>query len=169
MKLSTNFSLAEFTNSETAKRDPVKFAEQFNPPGNIIENLKFGAVNICEPIRKKFGSFSPTLAYRCAALNTAIKGSGTSMHLTGEAIDETFIYDGKNTSAEVFFWLLKNKATIPFTELIWEKGEENQPNWLHIGWRKQKEQEVLVFTGKKYINYYQSDYYKIHKGKGLVA
>ena len=38
--LSKNFSLNEFTNSETAKKDFEKYKEQFNPPQNIIDNLK---------------------------------------------------------------------------------------------------------------------------------
>lgn len=170
MQLSEHFSLNEFTNSETAKKDPKKYAEQFNPPANIIENLKYGAVNVAEPIRAKFGPFAPTCAYRCPALNTQVTGNqhSTSMHLTAEALDETFIIDGKNQSDKVFFWLIENKKTIPFTELIWEKGDVNEPNWLHIGWRKQKEQEIMVFINGKYINYFDSSYYKEHKKKGLI-
>lgn len=166
MKLSDNFTLSEFCNSETAKKNGI--LEQFNPPSNVVENLKFGAVNIAEPIRKEWGSFSPTVAYRSPKLNTAIKGSATSMHLTGEAFDETFIKEGVNISAKVFFWLLKNKHKIPFTELIWEKGNDINPNWLHIGWKKQANQEVLIFTGLKYENYTGSIYHKIHVQKGLI-
>ena len=168
MKISENFTLNEFINSETAKKNPKKFPEQFNPPVNIIENLKYGAVNIAEPIRTKFGPFSPTVAYRSVALNTALKGSSTSMHVSGEAFDETFIINGKNESAKVFFWLLENKDTIPFTELIWEKGDVNQPNWLHIGWKKQKTKEILVFNGKGYVDYFTTKFYTEHKKKGFV-
>jgi len=166
MKLSENFSLSEFTNSETAKKNG--FIEQFNPPINIIENLKFGAINIAEPIRSFIGSFSPTVAYRCDRLNKAIKGSLTSMHSTGEAFDETFIVNGVNVSSSVFFWLIKNKDKIPFTELIWEKGNSKNPNWLHIGWKKQKEQEILVFDGKKYYNYIGSKMHEEHKKLNLI-
>jgi len=166
MKLSTNFTLEEFTNSETAKKNGI--IEQFNPSNEVILNLKYGAENIAELIRRDFGSFAPTVAYRCEKLNTILKGSKSSMHVTGEAFDETFIKEGVNISAKVFFWLLKNKAKIPFTELIWEKGDANNPNWLHIGWRKQQTQEVLVFDGKKYENYFSSNHYKIHKEKSYV-
>lgn len=165
MQLSKNFPLSEFLNSETAKRDPKKFAEQFNPPANIIENLKYGAINIAEPIRAEFGGFIPTCAYRSPVLNSAVKGSLGSMHLTGEAFDETFIKEGKNISSDVFKWLVINRHKIPFTELIWEKGDNTNPNWLHIGWRKQKEQEILVFDGKKYINYFGSPLEKFHNNK----
>lgn len=166
MKLSDNFILNEFTNSETAKKNG--YLEQFNPPANVIENLKFGALNIAEPIRREFGSFSPTVAYRCKRLNDKLKSSSTSMHCTGEAFDETFIRNGINISASVFFWLIKNKHKIPFTELIWEKGDSKNPNWLHIGWKKQAQQEILVFNGKSYYNYIDSAMHKEHVKLGLI-
>lgn len=166
MKLSENFTLAEFTNSETAKKNINKYPEQFNPSEQIIKNLKFGAENIAEPIRTEFGSFSPTVAYRNAKLNADIKGSSTSMHVTGEAFDETFIKDGINISSKVFFWLLK--SNLPFTELIWERGDSKNPNWLHIGWRKQPNKEILVFNGKSYYNYIDSAMHKEHIKLGLI-
>jgi hypothetical protein len=166
MKLSTNFTLAEFTNSETAKKEG--YSEQFTPSSEIIENLKFGALNIAEKIRTEFGSFAPTVAYRCQRLNTKLKGSLHSMHSTGQAFDETFLRNGVNISSEVFFWLIKNKHKIPFTELIWEKGDNNNPNWLHIGWKPQKEQEILVFNGKTYFNYIGSLMHNEHIKKGLI-
>lgn len=164
MKLSKNFTLNEFTNSETAKKNG--YSEQFNPDAKIIENLNFGALNIAEPIRNEFGSFAPTVAYRCARLNKKIGGSLTSMHNTGEAFDETFIKDGINISAKIFFWLLK--SNLPFTELIWERGDSKNPNWLHIGWRKQANKEILVFNGKSYYNYYGSAMNKEHIKLGLI-
>lgn len=165
MNLSKNFTLAEFCNSETAKKHGI--ISQFNPSNEVISNLKFGAENIAEKIRVEFGAFSPTCAYRSPELNTVVGGSKKSMHLTGEAFDETFIREGANISAKVFFWLLKSK--LPFTELIWEKGNEKNPNWLHIGWRKQPEKEVLWFDGKTYFNYYDSELYLKHKSFGYVG
>ncbi len=166
MKLSTNFTLAEFTNSETAKKNG--YSEQFTPDAQIIENLSYGAINIAEKIRTEFGSFAPTVAYRCERLNKKIGGAKTSMHNTGEAFDETFLRNGVNISSEVFFWLVKNKDKIPFTELIWEKGNSANPNWLHIGWKKQANKEILVFNGKTYFNYIGSLMHNEHVKKGLI-
>ncbi len=166
MNLSDNFTLSEFTNSETAKKEG--YMEQFNPSEKIIENLKFGANKIAEPIREFIGGFSPTVAYRCKRLNDKIGGSNTSMHSTGEAFDETFIVKGKNVSASVFFFLVKNRKLIPFTELIWEKGNSENPNWLHICWKKQMVQEILVFNGKKYEDYFKTKMYEEHKKLGLI-
>ena len=164
MKLSKNFTLAEFTNSDTAKRE--NYFEQYTPDEKVIENLSYGAEKIAEPIRNIFGSFSPTVAYRCERLNTKLKGSKSSMHNTGEAFDETFMLNGSNISNKVFFWLLK--SNLPFTELIWEKGDSNNPNWLHIGWKKQANKEILVFNGKSYYNYIGSAMHKEHIKLGLI-
>lgn len=165
MKLSDNFTLQEFTRSETAMREGI--SEQYNPPQSVINNLKRLAVEIAEPIRSKFGGFAPTCAYRCPKVNTIIGSSSTSMHVTGEAFDETFMKDNKNISAEVFYWLVNNKQ-LPYTELIWEKGDINQPAWVHVGIKKSKPQTIMVFDGKSYINYYQSKHYEKHKELGYV-
>ena len=135
MKLSQNFTLAEFTKSDTAKKH--NYTEQFEPTQEIIEKLRFGAENIAEKIRVKFGSFSPNCAYRCPRLNDKVGGKKTSMHLTAEAMDVTF----KDNKA-VFEWLSENKDTIQFTELYWEKNKKRGSEWLHIGWRKQAQQEI---------------------------
>jgi hypothetical protein len=164
MKLSKNFTLNEFTNSETAKKNG--YSEQFKPDAKVIENLKFGAENIAEPIRTHFGSFAPTVAFRCKRLNDKLKSLSTSMHCTGEAFDETFITNSVNISSKVFFWLLK--SNLPFTELIWERGDSKNPNWLHIGWRKQAQKEILVFNGKSYYNYIGSAMNKEHIKLGLI-
>lgn len=165
MKLSDHFTLEEFTKSDTAMRLGIK--EQYNPPQSVIDNLKRLAVEIAEPIRDKFGSFAPTCAYRCPKLNASLGSSSTSMHVTGEAFDETFFKGDKNISAEVFFWLVNNKQ-LPYTELIWEKGDVNQPNWIHVGIKKSKPQSIMVFNGSSYIDYFKSEYYKVHKLKGYV-
>jgi hypothetical protein len=165
MKLSTNFSLSEFTASETAMK--YEFAEQYNPPLEVISNLKKLAENLAEPIRAKFGSFSPTVAYRCERLNNAVKGAKKSEHLQGKAFDETFIKDGVNISGEVFKWLLK--SGLQWSKLIWEFGDENNPRWLHIGYDETNlNNEVLIakkntFGKTIYINYKGSDLETKHK------
>lgn len=141
MRLTQNFTLKEFTNSETAAKNG--FLEQYNPTENIVNNLRKLATHIAEPIRAEFGSFSPTVAYRCERVNTAVKGAKNSEHLRGQAFDETFIKDGKNISGEVFFWLLKSK--LQWSKLIWEFGDVNNPRWLHIGYDESNlKNEVLV-------------------------
>jgi hypothetical protein len=165
MKLTTNFSLSEFTASETAMKNG--FAEQYQPTKEIVDNLRKLAQHLAEPIRAKFGSFSPTVAYRCERLNNAVKGAKKSEHLQGKAFDETFIKDGVNISGEVFKWLLK--SGLQWSKLIWEFGDENNPRWLHIGYDETNlNNEVLIakkntFGKTIYINYKGSDLETKHK------
>ncbi len=160
LTLSPNFSLKEFTRSETAMKKG--FTENYTPSKEVIENLRKLALNVAEPIRKEWGSFSPTVAYRCKRLNDALGGAKQSQHLLGQAFDETFIHDGINVCDKVFFWLIK--SNVPFTKLIWEKGNENCPNWLHIGYTECAKKEVLyTFDGKVYVNYFGSVLERHHK------
>jgi hypothetical protein len=167
MQISENFTLKEFTSSETGMRLGIK--EQFNPPANIIENLKLLAVEVAEPIRTQFGAFSPTVAYRCKRVNDNIKGAAKkSQHLDGQSFDETFFKDGKEISDQVFFWLVNNRKNLKFTKLIWEKGDIVMPDWLHIGITPGQPQGILVYDGKGYVDYFQSKHYIEHKKKGFV-
>jgi uncharacterized protein YcbK (DUF882 family) len=84
MKLSEHLDLAEVTRSETAKRKGISN----EPTPEHLENFKKLAQNIFEPIRKHFGvPIHISSGYRSKALNTAIGGSLTSQHCSGEAID----------------------------------------------------------------------------------
>jgi len=161
MKISDNFTLAEFTKSETAMKKGYR--EQFAPSPEIVENLKALAVNIAEPIRAKFGSFSPTVAYRCERTNKAVGGAIKSEHLTGCAFDETFLNGDKNISREVFEWIIKGGLT-KWSKLILEFPDKNGvPRWLHIGYdRKNLTKQVLVIdrTTPNGIDYFKSKHYK---------
>jgi len=53
--------------------------------------------------------------------------------------------------------------------LIWEKGNSDNPNWLHIGWRKQSQQEIMTYENGVYKDYFKSNYYTIHKAKHLIG
>lgn len=171
MKLSEHFTLNEFVTSETAMKNG--FTEQYQPPLEVVNNLKKLAINIAEPIRKEFGSFSPTVAYRCKRTNDKVGGAKSSEHLIGCAFDETFIRNQKNISSEVFFWILKGGIK-DFGQIIWEFGDVYNPRWLHISYNeKNQRRQVLVarknVLGKTiYENYYSSEYFTTHRAKGLI-
>ena len=162
MRLSQNFTLEEFTRSETAMK--YGFKEQYAPPREVIDNLVLLATNIAEPIRRQFGSFAPTCAYRCERVNTAVKGERKSEHLLGKAMDETFIKGGQNISREVFDWLVY-KSGLKWSKLILEFPDKNGvPRWLHIGYDTLNlNNQVMVaeknaFGQKKYIDFFTSKY-----------
>lgn len=164
MNLSFNFTLKEFINSETATKNG--YSEQWNPNAEIINNLTVLAENTAEPIRKKFGSFSPTVGYRCERTNKAVGGASNSEHLYGKAFDETFIRDGKNISGEVFDWIIAG-GLLKWSKLILEFPDKNGvPRWLHIGYdRNNLSKQVLVaekniFGKTVYTDFFKSKYYK---------
>ena len=168
MKLSKNFSLAELTRSTTATKQNIK--EQFIPKSEIVENLSQLCENVLQPIRNEFGSFSPNSGYRCDALNKAVKGAKNSQHTKGKAADITIYKQGKNITGEVFFWLLENKSTVLWTKIILEYGNTFCPDWLHIEFveEEQQQRKVLVKGAGPYLDYYTSSYYKSHQKENLI-
>ena len=84
MKLSQNFSLNEFTKSQTATRHNI----DNTPSMTIILNLTSLCESVLQPIRNHF--MKPMIissGYRCEELNTKIGGSKTSQHVLGQASD----------------------------------------------------------------------------------
>lgn len=84
MKLSENFELSEFTQSDTATRKGIA-----NDPGvtevKAIENL---AVKLLQPLRKAYSKrMVINSGFRCPELNKAVGGVATSQHVKGEAAD----------------------------------------------------------------------------------
>ena len=76
-------------------------------------------------------------------------------------------FSGGYDSEFIIRCLHRNK--IPFTKLIWEKGDEVQPRWLHIGYTEGAKQEIMyTFNGKDYIPYFGSVMEKHHKSLGKL-
>ena len=128
MKLSKNLSLAEVTKSVTAKRLGID-----NTPDEwVTENLKSIAEHVFQPLRNHFGRpIYVSSGYRSADLNRAIGGSIRSQHVEGRALDLDADVFGRVTNSEIFRWILNN---ITFDQLIWEFGDENNPDWVHVSY-----------------------------------
>lgn len=141
-KLSNHLSLAEMINSGTAKRLGISNM----PTPDHLENMKYLAEKVFEPIRAYFNmSIHVSSGYRSKDLNKAIGGSQTSFHSIGCAMD----IDMDNTSIsnkEIFYFILNN---LDFTELIWEFGTNDRPDWVHVAIVKNREKEKEVLTSKK--------------------
>ncbi len=84
MKISPHLNLAEITRSDTAKRHGI----DNTPTAEHLENFKLLADKVFEPIREHFGvPIFISSGYRSKALNSFIKGSPSSQHCKGQAID----------------------------------------------------------------------------------
>ena len=152
MQLSKNLSLAEVMRSETAKRKGISNM----PTPEHIENFKLLAENVFQPIREHFGvPIHISSGYRSKALNTAVGGSLTSQHCSGEAIDIDM--DGTSvTNAQIFNYI---KDNLNFDQMIWEFGNDTNPDWVHVSYestgkqRKQILKAVKSAKGTAYLPY----------------
>tara|TARA_R110001606_G_scaffold68504_1_gene156254 strand:- start:1511 stop:1981 length:471 start_codon:yes stop_codon:yes gene_type:complete len=152
LKLSKNLNLAEVTRSETAKRRKIDNA----PTDEHIENLRILAANIFQPMRDHFGKpIYISSGYRSEALNKAIKGSKTSQHCKGEAID--IDNDNANngvTNRDIFEFIRDN---LKFDQLINEFPVKGEPSWVHVSYSKtqQRNQILKAYKDSRNITRYK--------------
>ena len=101
------------------------------PEDEQLHFMEIIAEEIFEPLRKHVGGpIKINSFYRSIELNKAIGGSTTSQHCKGQAmdIDDTF---GKMTNAKMYLWI---KDNLDFDQMIWEFGDDDNPNWIHISY-----------------------------------
>jgi len=129
MKLSENLDLSEVIRSESAKRHGISN----QPTPEHIENFKLLAEKIFQPIREHFGvPIRISSGYRSKELNAKIGGSASSQHCKGQAID--IDQDGTSiTNRQVFDFI---KDNLPFDQLIYEFGDDDNPNWVHVSFNR---------------------------------
>jgi hypothetical protein len=145
MQLSKNLTLAEVIRSETAKRRGINNM----PTPQHIDNFKKLAENVFQPIRDHFGvPIHISSGYRSAALNKAVKGSASSQHCKGEAIDidmdQTSI-----TNKQVFDFIKEN---LIFDQLIWEFGTDANADWIHVSYSSNGKQRKQILKAVKIAN-----------------
>ena len=84
--------------------------------------------NVLDPARETFGStIKVTSGFRSPEVNKAINGATNSQHLKGEAADITCSDNAKLLSII--------RQNLPFDQLIWEKGNDIQPAWVHVSFK----------------------------------
>jgi len=142
MKISDHISYTEAIKSNTATRRGID-----NTPGDYeITNMVGIAENIFEPLRKWAGGpIKINSMFRCEELNTAIGGSSRSQHCQGRAIDvdDTF---GNKTNAEMFNYIKKN---LNFDQLIWEFGDDANPDWVHVSYVSKEENRNRILKASR--------------------
>lgn len=148
MQLSRNFDLKEFTRSRTA----AKYGLDNTPAAEHLENLKALAVNILQPARNRYNQIKNAgrdmkknypihigSGYRSPKVNELTPGSAkNSQHCNGEAADLDTAHDNA-----LIFNIIKNE--MPFDQLIWEYGDDDAPEWIHVSYKRNGENrgEVL--------------------------
>jgi hypothetical protein len=124
--ISKHITWEEATKSATAEKKEIA-----NVPSEVeIVAMKKLAKEIFEPLREwadepiRVNSF-----YRSAELCEAIGSKATSQHTKGQAIDIDAM--GKKTNADLFNYI---KDNLDFDQLIWEYGDDENPDWVHISY-----------------------------------
>ena len=101
------------------------------PSDDQLHFMEIIAEEVFEPLRAWVGGpIKINSFYRSPELNKAIGGSATSQHCKGQAmdIDDTL---GKATNAEMYHFI---KDNLDFDQMIWEFGDDDNPNWVHISY-----------------------------------
>lgn len=144
------FTINELISSETARRKGI--SEQFSPPATVVENLTRLINNALDPIRKAYGKpITVNCGYRCPRLNSEVGGKPTSYHLWGHAADIDQASNAMNKELwRVIVGMVEAKELV-LCELIWEKGDEGGPAWIHVAWNGSagKIKRCIIVDGKE--------------------
>lgn len=124
-----NFELSEFLDSDTAKARGITNIPTFADVAHLSELCE----TFLQPLRDAWGSgINVTSGYRSAALNKAVGGSDTSVHMIGYAAD----LSPSNGRFEDFCKFVRAwvaKYQIKFDQILIES--QGCVKWLHIGLR----------------------------------
>lgn len=142
-RISKHISYKEAVGSNYAKQKGIKN----KPNEEQVENMKLLAEKVFEPLREWVDApIKVNSMFRSLELNTALKGSKTSSHMNGEAMDITSM--GGKSNLEMFHYI---KDNLCFDQLIWEFGKE--PKWLHVSYNKDNNRKQVLVTKKRGVYY----------------
>ena len=153
--ISKHISYKEATHSNTALRRDL----DNTPNDEQLKCMKEVAENLFEPLREWVGGpIKVNSFFRGEPVNTAIGGSKRSQHMKGQAIDidDTF---GYKTNAEMYHYI---KDNLDFDQMIWEFGNDENPNWVHISWVSHRTNRKKLTIAKK-VNGRTKYIHKAHK------
>ena len=101
------------------------------PNDEQLTNMELVADEVFEPLRNWVGGpIKINSFFRGLPLNTAIGGAKKSQHMEGRAMDIDDNY-GHATNAEMYHWI---KEHLDFDQMIWEFGDDDNPNWVHVSY-----------------------------------
>ena len=134
-RISANFTFAEFTKSDTAKRLHINNAiTSWEVRDNIIALVE----DVLQPLRDAWGGpLFINSGYRCPELNEAVDGVPTSQHVKGQAADV-------GVTDPLALAKLAIKKKINFDQMI------VYPSFVHFSYKKDGENRGEVFYSAKY-------------------
>ena len=140
--ISKYITYAEAVTSQTATRNGILNV----PSPESIVNMQLVGLRIFDVVREHFNKpIRVSSFFRGLLLNKAVKGSRTSQHVKGQAID----MQGTNglTNKQIFEYI---KINLDFDQLIWEFGDKKNPAWVHVSYvSKEKNRKQVLYIGVK--------------------
>lgn len=145
------FTYSEFTKSATAEKLKI----DNTPTDEHIQDNILSLMGVMDKIRKRWTDYckenylgNPAIivnsGYRCEALNKALKGSKTSAHRIGAAVD----FEAENGQNKDLFGVVQKvlkECQISFDQLI----NEYDFSWIHLGLKNcSGEQRMQIFSNK---------------------
>ncbi len=140
MKVSKYFTERESTVSATGERLKIKNIPNQDEKDNILYTA-----SRMDIIREYLGIPLIVLSwFRSEELNTAVKGSKTSAHRFGLAVD---VYSTRMSSKDIYNKLIEAQAkrVLQFDQLIYYPKQ----NFVHIGFKLNKDQERNMYFVSK--------------------
>ena len=120
LKLTENFTLGEFTRSETAQRFGIKN----EPDADQLDNLRYNAEHM-EMVRDLLGCpIHISSGLRVVEINRKIGSKDTSDHVKGLATD----FEAPQFGSPLTICRAIEASNLPFKQLIFEH------TWVHISW-----------------------------------
>jgi hypothetical protein len=148
LKISDNVTYRDVTKSTTA----TKYNISNTPNNEQLENIRFLCNGIIEVLIKKGFKFNINSFFRSLELNKKIGGAtkSISQHCKGEAVDLSSV-----DSISMFNFIKEN---LEFDQLIYEFGNEHQPQWVHVSLKKENNRKQILKSIKengktKYLPY----------------
>ena len=141
VRLSKNFTLNEYTKSQTAIRRGID-----NTPSNEhLSKAKSLFEYVVQPVRDNFGVTVINSGYRGFLLNQAVGGSTTSQHCKGEAVD---IECPGVANYDIAKWIQDN---IDFDQLILEFYTPGIPDsgWVHVSYKSEGNRKSVLTAMKE--------------------
>jgi zinc D-Ala-D-Ala carboxypeptidase len=142
--LTKHVSIKEVSKSDTA----IRLGIDNTPTGKHLENIKLLCEKVFEPVREwakvpiKLSS-----VYRSEKLNKAVKGSSTSQHCANDGAAMDIDNDGSTVTNKMIFDYVK--ANIDFDQMIWEFGNESNPDWVHISYKAKGNRKQILKAVKQ--------------------
>jgi len=139
MKLSANLLLSEVLVTRTGLDNTPSIEHE--------QRLFYLAQFLFQPTRNRWGKIIVTSGYRSPQVNQAVKGSPTSQHCRGEALDMVTI---EADIEEVYKWII---ASLTFGQAIFEQVGDKR--WIHLSLPRPDgpNNQRLTFDGRWYKQY----------------